>query len=580
MRHFKFSSYSVLIGLVAASTTCRAADCKITNYGTLPVEIVGNRATALLRVNGQETRFMLDTGASFNAMSQSTAGGLGLARQPAPPGLVAKGMGGVFNVTVATVKELGILGGSIPNVEFFVGGSDTGMPLLGSNILNAVDLDLDLAQGKLRLMKPVGCEKLSMAYWVTGGSYRAAKLYKSDKPRDQRSFVDVMINGKAVRALLDTGAPVTLISRRAAEGAGLNLAAPEVTEGPPAGGFGRARYRTLIVPVQSFAVGTETIQNSKMQVVEGDMGDLKMLLGLDFIMAHHIFIANSQKVMYFTYNGGRVFGLAKPPSAGALSPRQPADEKITADDFALRGQARLGRGELEAALADLDSAIRLAPNRASFHLARARAHIALVHPDAAMVDADKAIALDPVNFDALLLRAGLHFRQKNQPAALDDVAAAQKLIQPGSSQSRAIASFYVANNQPTLALPILDRWVSLHGQDVGLGSALNARCWARGLANQQPELALDDCNKAIKRDGAVADYLDSLGLVFLRLKRHDDAIKAYSAAVDKAPASAVSRYGLGLAKVRRGQFDAGNADIAAAKAMEPKVEELFVTYGI
>ena len=47
-----------------------------------------------------------------------------------------------------------------------------------------------------------------------------------------------------------------------------------------------------------------------------------MLLGMDFLKAHRLLISNSQRRIYFTYNGGPVF---KPGAAQAESkPAAPA----------------------------------------------------------------------------------------------------------------------------------------------------------------------------------------------------------------------------------------------------------------
>ena len=46
-----------------------------------------------------------------------------------------------------------------------------------------------------------------------------------------------------------------------------------------------------------------------------------MLLGSDFFLAHHIYVAYSQDKVYFTYNGGPVFDLnALPPARARLRP--------------------------------------------------------------------------------------------------------------------------------------------------------------------------------------------------------------------------------------------------------------------
>jgi len=160
------------------------------------------------------------------------------------------------------------------------------------------------------------------------------------------------------------------------------------------------------------------------------------------------------------------------------------------------------------------------------------------------------------------------------------VTAAGALVAAGSTQARSIAHLYVQLDQPIAALPLLDDWIRLHTNDAMLGSALNERCWVRALTNQMLDDALSDCRKAIKRDGEKPAYLDSLGMVQLRLEHYPESIKAYEQAVAQSPQSAWSRYGLGLAKIRSGQTDAGNADLVAARALNPEIEARATKYGL
>jgi len=577
----------VFLAFASNSAAHAATDCKVSDFGTLPVEMTGEQATTIVKVNGENTRFILDTGAFFNSMSKANADALQLRREAAPFGLRGSGIGGDFSLQVARIKEFGILGTSLRDIEFLVGGSDIGMPLIGANLLDFADLDIDLARGKLRMMKAQGrdCDRASMAYWAKNGDYEVVELRRLDNPNDRRSFVTVFINGKPVKALLDTGAYATLLTRKAANSAGIDLGSPGVESSYITHGLGTRGYKTWTAPVDTFTVGTETIQHSKMQVFDGTISDdhTEMLLGVDFFLAHHLFIANSQHKVYFTYNGGRVFTLAKPPGQSASPQTSPGDDKDTpknADDLARRGQAHLSRGESAAALADLDEAIRLAPNVAANYLVRARVHLILDQPDAALADLDKSLELDPKNVEALLLRAQQRLTREELTGAKGDIEVARHLVTAASEQARAIATLYIAADQPDAALPLLDDWIRAHGNDASLGSALNERCWARGLANQMLDRALDDCNTAIKRDGPNAAYLDSLGLIELRLKNYAAAISAYEQALANSPRAAGSRYGLGLAKIRSGRVDDGNADLAAAKTLEPKIEERFARFNL
>jgi hypothetical protein len=62
-------------------------------------------------------------------------------------------------------------------------------------------------------------------------------------------------------------------------------------------------------PHRSIDFNGEEIHNSPIRVVDDDMGSdgTDMLLGMDFFLSHHVFIARSQNVIYLTYNGGPIF---------------------------------------------------------------------------------------------------------------------------------------------------------------------------------------------------------------------------------------------------------------------------------
>ncbi|WIG57096.1 MAG: hypothetical protein OJF61_002884 [Rhodanobacteraceae bacterium] len=575
---------TALIWLIACAASASAAGCTLGKYGTLSVEMVGERPTTLIKVDGTATRFAIDTGAWFNFMSRANAEALGLKLTPAPFGFRMGGIGGFANAEIARIKDLGFLDTDLHGVDFLVGGSDADQASLGANLLDFADLEIDLAHGKMTLFKADGCRKSALAYWVKdGGTYEVADLHPAAL-HDLRSFVDVTINGKTVRALLDSGAAATLLGRRAAERAGIDLKGPGVKPGVRIRGVGEKTYQSWIVPIDTFSVGTETIQHSEMLVMDGDLGDgsADMILGVDFMLAHHMYIANSQRKLYFTYNGGRVFSLdtasigAHETAAAAAGTGEPK----TAADYALRGQARLARGELANALSDLDAAVRLDPNDADDHLTRARILLARQQPDEALGDLDKALDLDPKNLDAWLLRASLRFGKNDEAGAAADLAAAQKLAPAGSMQSRSIASLYVAIDEPSNALPLLDAWIRAHEDDSTLGSALNERCWARALADQSLDGALHDCREAIKRDGDRAAYLDSLGMVYLRLGKYAESIKAYQQALAQSPHTAWSHYGLGLAELHSGQAAAGEAELATARSLDKQIDAHAAKFGL
>lgn len=570
-----------------------AGTCNLKKYGTLPVEILGGQATSTIKINGTDTRFILRTGSKFSVMSKSTVSSLGLSLQPVPGGFHMSSAEGNWAVHSTRVKDFGLLGTTYHDVEFLVGGSDMGYGMLGANLLDVSDMEIDLAHGKLSLFSSEGCGDSPLAYWAKGRDYYVADIkplqYTEllfNKTNDMRTFLDVVINGKRVRALLDSGASVTALSRDAAERIGIDLNAPNV-KASVSPRVGAKPIKTWTVNIDSFSIGNETIQHSQMQVVDETFGDHQtgMLLGVDFLLAHRMYIANSQLKVYFTYNGGRVSALAAATGDSyKADTATPGDDKgaapKSASDYALAGEAHLSRGEPKAAMADLDEAIRLAPDQASYYFARAKAHAVGHQRDAVLADLGKSLSLDPKNVDALLMRAEVHLANTDSIDAATDVAAATPLLTRGSAQARLAASLDIQLEQAAAALPLLDDWIRSHDNDPMLGSTLSERCWARALSNQMLEDALTDCRKAIGRDGEKPAYLNSLGMVELRLRHYPESIKAYQQTIALLPRYGWAHYGLGLAETQSGQADAGKAELATARMINPQLQARAEKYGL
>jgi tetratricopeptide (TPR) repeat protein len=74
--------------------------------------------------------------------------------------------------------------------------------------------------------------------------------------------------------------------------------------------------------------------------------------------------------------------------------------------------------------------------------------------------------------------------------------------------------------------------------------------------------------------------IDSRAFTYLKLGQLDDAIVDYDAALRLNPKLAVSLYGRGLAKLKKGDASGGNADIAAAKAIRGDIADEFARYGV
>ena len=85
--------------------------------------------------------------------------------------------------------------------------------------------------------------------------------------------------------------------------------------------IGDWRMGTKVNLERSLKIGDETLKNVRLAVVDWNLRssraptgshipfrmDTPMLLGVDFLKAHRVFVAHSQRKLYFTYEGGQVF---------------------------------------------------------------------------------------------------------------------------------------------------------------------------------------------------------------------------------------------------------------------------------
>ena len=110
-------------------------------------------------------------------------------------------------------------------------------------------------------------------------------------------------------------------------------------------------------------------------------------------------------------------------------------------------------------------------------------------------------------------------------------------------------------------------------------TAFSVHCWTRAVADQlHPALA--DCNESLRLDPKDAATLNSRGFTCLKLGRFDAAIAEYDAALRIFPEYTLSLFGRGVARRKKGDLAGGNADIAAAKAIQSDIAEELAVFGL
>lgn len=323
-----------LRGLVLAGVSLHipaagfAVQCKIGQVET-PVTMRGLHPTISAKINGKDAIFELFSGVWWSSITPATAEQYQLHMDKGKTQEVISSLSGRRTMQIATADTFDAFNTSFRKIEFLVGNnysSSDAAGMLGGNFLSKMDVEYDLAQGSVKLLKTsLGCRLNSLAYWgKVGERYSLMDIERTDK-YNPHTIGTAYLNGNRTRAWFNTGSAGTMVGLATAERAGVKPGDPGVekvnfgTQENPSWGW--------IGTFASLKIGDEEIHNARLPI--GNLGWVEMMIGADFFLSHHVLVSNSQSKLYFTYNGGPVFnyekavGLSKTEKTASALPERP-----------------------------------------------------------------------------------------------------------------------------------------------------------------------------------------------------------------------------------------------------------------
>lgn len=184
---------------------------------------------------------------------------------------------------------------------------------------------------------------------------------------------------------------------------------------------------------------------------------------------------------------------------------------------------------------------------------------------------EQALALDPKYTPALEQLAAFQLATRKYAEVLQTMDRLDALEAPTAMRlvTRAEAQAQLGDKQRAQQSYAAARGLTRSGGE------FNDLCWSQARSNLQLEDALRDCESSLALLPNCAACLDSHAMVLLRMGRYEEAVKAYDKAVAARPRAANSLYGRGLAKLGAGRKDEGEADLTAARGMDPFIEPRF-----
>lgn len=272
------------------------------------------------------------------------------------------------------------------------------------------------------------------------------------------------------------------------------------------------------------------------------------------------------------------------------------------DALLFRGFAYENKDLLDLAIADFGAAIRLNPGDENAYFARASVYAKKKQFDLAIADDSEGLRLKPDDYSALVDRGNAHGEKREYDLAIADYSEAirQKPDNYRAYDNRADAYTFsdrydlaiadetvVARLKPGYAENFIIRGsnhLQKHEYDLAIADeteairlkpdafmAISIRCFVRAVGGRELDLALADCTNLLQRDPKNPNCLEARGLVYFEMREYAKALIDFDAALAAKPRFAMALFERGVTRLRTGDPRGGDADMALARSIDPKI---------
>lgn len=292
------------LAVLSLSAACAGGDCgpllRVVSLDMLPAS--GNRVVVPAAIGDKPLRMMIDTGGYLTAFSEDKAQELGLHIESSPDSNLFM-LGGQRLRRFVTLKDFSLGRLKAPRLDYpllppgFLGPDIDG--LLSPDFLANFDLDFDFAGGKVNLFSKDHCDG-KVGYWTDVAPIGIPIVREED---GVHISTHVLVEGKDVKAIIDTGSPRSLISLERAEDI-LDIRDDDprfvyLASGPNKTSGARK------FPIKTLSFGGVEVKNPDIVLMpehQMQMGPRapRMILGLSILRQLHLYIAYREKMLYVT----------------------------------------------------------------------------------------------------------------------------------------------------------------------------------------------------------------------------------------------------------------------------------------
>ncbi|HWD25645.1 MAG TPA: aspartyl protease family protein [Rhizomicrobium sp.] len=278
--------------LLTAAPAMADDACKLKTVASLPLTVQSNRSFVPISVGGQPLQMLVDTGGLISTISPKTAESLGLELRTMPTSHVR--VAGGLDIQYYVRAQNVVIGGlATPNFQFLVQPPRLGEGFNGSigpDILAAFDADFDFGGGKLNLFSPDHCPG-RVTYWTDGDVARLPFTLSETR----QIHVNMQLDGKELKVLIDTGASHSVLSLDAASSLfGISEADPALKY------IGRVnnKMKGWSYPFKALSFGGITVNNPEIIVTDDETRT--NTIGMDVLGKLHMYIAYKERAIYLT----------------------------------------------------------------------------------------------------------------------------------------------------------------------------------------------------------------------------------------------------------------------------------------
>lgn len=555
--------YGVLAGFIllaaisrAPAQTQPAPSCKLKQLASVNLS---NDLDLVFPVtlNGKPQKMSLQLATGFAALSKQSIDTLGLERHDINKTrnpMITTGGQTLTQYVSPDMMAVGNLGIPTPMLLERTSMDPNYDGYIGLPVFQAIDVELDLAARKMNLFSPQHCPN-SVVYWTD--TFTTAPLILQTWAT---LLVPMELDGKQIDVGLANGtnSVMRLSVAKSLFGVDQTKLQQVVAGSSP---VWKAQFKQL-------KVGGLYIDSPDIYLYQDDprtrcgrqrpgvycWGEPDIRINIRQLEQLRLYFSFSEHLLYVTPSA--LAGKADPTKPCLEGPVDPvtmctkaieagtlSGEKL-ADAYVMRASGYVRQKKYPEALADYEKAQGLMPQYFKVWSAQGLDYDVDRKDFAAMVEhLNRSLMLKADNVPALWQLGGAYTELKNYDAAIE-------------AYDRAIKA------------------------DPKYTAAYSSRCWTRALQGTALDLAMADCNEALKATPKSALYLTDRGFVYFRMGQFKQAIDDYAAALELAPKRVDALFLRGVANARWNEPTRSQRDIKAASAIEAGVAERFKAMGI